>query len=98
MYDVLFRVGDVVVQRIVFFLVCVFLFCDIVFARSMYQTEPCFTPENPEEHATWKGRANLDPKEAHFLCSHLCRYLGMHENTVPFLLEIAAAESDFGYY
>ncbi|MCR4665935.1 MAG: hypothetical protein K5657_01430 [Desulfovibrio sp.] len=60
---------------------------------------PVFSPDNPGEHATWKGRRSLPLEEMRLLCRNVSLYLGVHpEYASVFLLEIAAAESDFGYY
>ncbi|MBQ7456797.1 MAG: hypothetical protein IJS54_04260 [Desulfovibrio sp.] len=67
---------------------------------SIYPQPPmAFTPDNPSHHGVWKGRAQLPLAQMHQLCLDLAAYLGFpRENGAHFLLEIAAAESDFGYY
>ena len=57
-----------------------------------------FDPTNPRLHGTWKGRKTLPLAPFRALVAAIVRYLGLPLETTPFLLEIAAAESDFGYY
>ena len=68
--------------------------------RSIYpKGEIVFDPSNPKEHASWKGHETLPLAEMQQLCTDLAAYLEVDkENGAKFLLEIAAAESDFGYY
>ncbi|MBO4368613.1 MAG: hypothetical protein J5803_00715, partial [Desulfovibrio sp.] len=67
--------------------------------RALYpEGEYRFDPANPAQHATWKGRHTLPYAQMQTLCHDVCSYLGVHPNAADFLLEIAAAESDFGYY
>lgn len=69
-------------------------------SRSIYPNgQGCFDPTNPTVHATWKGHKTMPVDEMRQLCVDISAYLGIHkENGANFLLEIAAAESDFGYY
>ncbi|MBO4334511.1 MAG: hypothetical protein J5846_01575 [Desulfovibrio sp.] len=61
--------------------------------------EAAFSPERPELHGVWKGHRTLPLGQMQTLCFAVADYLGVHrENAGRFLLEIAAAESDFGYY
>ena len=68
--------------------------------RSIYPDgQGQFDPTNPTKHATWKGHKTMPVDEMRQLCVDICAYLGIDkENGANFLLEIAAAESDFGYY
>ncbi len=61
--------------------------------------EAGFWPDRPDQHGTWKGRRYLPFEQMQTLCFAVAEYLGLpRENAGRFLLEIAAAESDFGYY
>ncbi|MBQ7617835.1 MAG: hypothetical protein IJS50_03075 [Desulfovibrio sp.] len=59
--------------------------------------------EQNEQHLTrsflWKGRKQLPLEQTRELCLWVAEHLGLaKEQAASFLLEIAAAESDFGYY
>ena len=59
----------------------------------------CFDPVNPGSHPVWKGRMRLPYRTLRTHLVAITTYLGVPpENASRFLLEIAACESDFGYY
>ncbi|MBQ9536719.1 MAG: hypothetical protein IJU79_02910 [Desulfovibrionaceae bacterium] len=68
--------------------------------ESIYPLGPqAFDPSNPSQHGTWKGRKTLPLDEMQVLCAKIAAYLELpQENCCNLLLEICAAESDFGYY
>lgn len=85
---------------IVLSLLCVGVLAKELRGRSIYpEGTPVFDPLHPEQHATWKGKFTMPREEATQLCYDVATYMGIaKDNVARFLLEIAAAESDFGYY
>ncbi len=67
-------------------------------ANPSFSPTTLFLPDNPSVHGTWKGRKQLPAASFRTLVDAIVRYLGLPAPATQFLLEIAAAESDFGYY